>query len=923
MEPHLLLDDLDLAALCAIMPRFTAEQLQAILPAEAGQVAAFLGGEQVVADAERGGWYSLRAERAAEVRARMRAERPESEFSLRRQAFEYFRRCLASEAPPLDRDAYEDGCFEQLDALFLRMVALLDWPQLDGILAAARQVGPLRPANQRRLSYYAGYLAIRTQDYERGERVLSQLLAERDIEPGLRLRAMRGLSHAYWFRTLYDRAIELQQQVADLARAAGDESILAMALLDMALCLHEVEQYERALANCLQALAIFERRDDRYRLSNALYHAGLYSMYLGRWSEAIGYCERAGRLNEELGQKNALGYVSWLQGYLAHILGDEAASEAAYCRALAIAAETDDGQPAQVLDAHIHLGFLYQTQGRWEAAAAQYDRALGLALRIGRRHRLCEIAFRRGQVLEQQGRPLDARAAYREAIERIEELKGEFSREDVKISLLGTSQQIYEAMVRLCLALGDDAQAFHFVERARSRAFLDTLAQRSPSLYASLDQPVVTLAELQRHLPAGTLVLEYFTTGVLPRGDFLINQIPQANARLRAHLAQPAQVILFAIRRDRYEVHRLPVDPNRLRPQPHDRYPGRHLVFGRIPQSLYEQLIAPVAALLGKCRELYVIPHGPLHYVPFSALRARAGEYLVRRGGPALAQAPSATILLRGCLARPHAPVGDILAIGYDDPQGDEPLRYAEAEARHVARMSGGGAWTDREPKSERLLDAARGLGWLHIAGHARFDPDDPLGSGLLLGPGDWLSARAIMERLRLDADLVILSSCTSGISHVVPGDELLGFQRAFLYAGALTVICTRWEAVDLVALLVMDRFYRELRRHRPGIALRNAQIAVREMTLRGLRRTVARLQSADAAFARLFDSPHAIERSARAAAADPGASPAEPGMAWRAAAARLANLSENLGLPADAPPDARPFADPQLWAPFLLIGRA
>ena len=77
---------------------------------------------------------------------------------------------------------------------------------------------------------------------------------------------------------------------------------------------------------------------------------------------------------------------------------------------------------------------------------------------------------------------------------------------------------------------------------------------------------------------------------------------------------------------------------------------------------------------------------------------------------------------------------------------------------------------------------------WLHIAGHARFDPHDPLGSYLLLGDGDKLSARAIIHDLDLAVDLVTLSSCTSGVTHVVPGDELRGLQRALLYAGAPTV---------------------------------------------------------------------------------------------------------------------------------------
>src|SRR6185369_569659 len=248
------------------------------------------------------------------------------------------------------------------------------------------------------------------------------------------------------------------------------------------------------------------------------------------------------------------------------------------------------------------------------------------------------------------------------------------------------------------------------------RAFLDTLVKKSPELYEALAQPVVTLADVQAQLPAGALLLEYFTTGVLPSGEHMINSIPESNARLRQHLTLPPQVILFAITRDRCEVHRPALNPNSLRPPVGDRYPGRHLLHGRLPQHLYDRLIAPAAALLAGCRMLYLVPHGPLHYVPFTALRSASGQYLLHPNGPALAHAPSATILLRNCIGRPPARGSATLALGFNDPLGEQPLRYAEAEAQHVARILGGAAWIGMAPKSERLIAAGSSIRWLHIA---------------------------------------------------------------------------------------------------------------------------------------------------------------------------------------------------------------
>src|SRR5262249_18231840 len=157
---------------------------------------------------------------------------------------------------------------------------------------------------------------------------------------------------------------------------------------------------------------------------------------------------------------------------------------------------------------------------------------------------------------------------------------------------------------------------------------------------------------------------------------------------------------------------------------------------------------------------------------------------------------------------------------------------------------------------------------WLHIAGHARFDPRDPLGSHLLLGHGDALDAHAIIRDLDLAADLVTLSSCTSGITHVVPGDELRGLQRALLYAGTPTVVCTRWEARDLVAPLVMDRFYAGLLQgYPPAVALRDAQVAVRELTTQALAALLDRWHAEGSALAAALGGPADALCGAQAAA--------------------------------------------------------
>ncbi len=534
------------------------------------------------------------------------------------------------------------------------------------------------------------------------------------------------------------------------------------------------------------------------------------------------------------------------------------------------------------MDLLTYLGFLFQTQRRYGEAQRAYDQAITLAGQLRNRHSLALIEYRRGQILQHQGRVDEALAAYDAAAEAIESLRGAIEGEDIKIGLLGTAQQVYESLVLLCDEHDRHADAFNYVERARSRAFLDTLAKKAPELYDAIDQPIATLHEVQARLPEDALLIEYFTTGVLPQGEHLLNNLPPQNARLRGHMALPPIILIFAVTRDHVEVHRARLDPNKLRPLASDHSPGRHLLRERMLPLLYAELIGPVAHLLRGRRLLFLIPHGPLHYVPFLALRSAAGDFLLDQDGPAITRAPSATILLRNCLDRPRSQADGFLALGYNDRSTRE-LHHAEDEARAIARLMNGQAWTGPEPKSRRFFAAAPQVRWLHIAGHAIYDPRDPLESYLLLGEDDALSARAIIGGLDLHADLVTLSACTSGVTHVVPGDELFGLQRALLYAGAPAVVCALWEVADVVALLVMEQFYLGLRQGRPAAeALRDAQVAVRAMTGRDL---VAIIED------------------------------------WRAEQGLIALLDD---LPSIAPElyDSCPFADPFHWAPFMLIGR-
>ena len=116
----------------------------------------------------------------------------------------------------------------------------------------------------------------------------------------------------------------------------------------------------------------------------------------------------------------------------------------------------------------------------------------------------------------------------------------------------------------------------------------------------------------------------------------------------------------------------------------------------------------------------------------------------------------------------------------------------------------------------------------MHLACHGMFRADNPMFSSLKLHDG-WLMAADVV-RIDLKGALVTLSACESARSEVVAGDELIGLARAFLGAGAATLVASLWLAQDDTTALLMDKWYEHLRDGtRRAAALRSAQLALKE----------------------------------------------------------------------------------------------
>jgi CHAT domain-containing protein len=126
---------------------------------------------------------------------------------------------------------------------------------------------------------------------------------------------------------------------------------------------------------------------------------------------------------------------------------------------------------------------------------------------------------------------------------------------------------------------------------------------------------------------------------------------------------------------------------------------------------------------------------------------------------------------------------------------------------------------------------------FLHLATHTIIDDEHLELSGIALSEFDSAGRRHDgflrtyeIYRLRLLADLVVLSSCQSGLGKEVKGEGLVGLTHAFMYAGVPRVVASLWTISDNPTAQLMAQFYREMLKNghaSPAAALRSAQLSM------------------------------------------------------------------------------------------------
>jgi len=680
--------------------------------------------------------------------------------------------------------------------------------------------------------------------------------------PLLVAQADYNIAYLHYLRGEYTRALELYRAAEEQSERVGDLYHRALCDLDRSEIYLELNLSDEAGELASRALASFDELGLVYEAAKSVTNLAIAASHDNDMPRALQLFERARALFAKEGNQVRLALVDFYQALVLYRDGRYLQAQRLCQSALELFSKWST--PGKAAMCELLLARLELDAGDPRAAERACGAALEKAEGIQSPILSYQAYFVLGLIREAQREQQAAYSAFEKARGGLEQLRSHLGAEDLKVAFLKDKLAVYEGLVSICLTLGPERhrqeEAFGYIEQAKSRSLADLIAFRASTLAPRVESPLTDevrslrqqinahyrqieledvkrekrsprridtlrqrartlenrlikslnalratdqefaalqggtafgLEEIREVLTPETILLEYYQA----RGQ--IYACVLSRERLDVVPVASAAVVRKLLRLLQFQLSKVGLGPNYSGVP--DRRRGAtdaHLA------ELYTILVAPIRDRL-QAEHLVIVPHDLLHYLPFHALFDGA-RFLIDTF--TISYAPSASVYRLCCTKRP-APGGEALVMGVPDARAPYIAEEIQAVAKTFPRAR---VFVGDEATADRLSTYGPTSPFVHIATHALFRRDNPMFSSIKLGSGPF--SVIDLYQLRLSAELVTLSGCSTGLNAIVGGDELLGLVRGLLYAGAGAVLLTLWDAHDMSTAAFMESFYRHLR---------------------------------------------------------------------------------------------------------------
>jgi CHAT domain-containing protein len=680
--------------------------------------------------------------------------------------------------------------------------------------------------------------------------------------------ALGNLGLAYYALGDYAKAIEYQQQSLAIALEIKDRKAEANALENLANAYLSLGKPTQAIDYAQQQLVVAEEINDTFLKVTALGNVGLAYLDLGNYGQGMRYIHRQLLLSQEIQDPRSKRIALGTQGIAYLKLSDYLTSLADNQGYLSIPAGADivipENMPIRIPQ------FPYRGVGNYTNAIIDFKQWLTVAREISDRHSQGLILNLLGYAFYLQGNLNIAEKTLRDGIEVNESLR--IGLDDAyKVSIFETQARTYLNLQEVLIAQKKTNDALEIAERGRARAFVELLASRlapSASAQTTINPPNIQQIQQIAKEQNATLV-EYSTIRnealyiwvIKPTGEITFRSVdlkslninlPEVTERARVSAAQGTRglndqdtAIAEMIRGTREALGVSAGDTaNKQTANPPASTPANSRIIYPKLQQIYQLLIQPIADLLPADPNAPVIfiPHQSLFLVPFVALQDPTGQYLIEKH--TILTAPAIQILqftrqsrqkVRQIALQNNLVVGNPIMpkIGIP-PRQLKPLPGSEREAITIAQLLNTQAITGSQATKASITQQMLKARIIHLATHGLLEVKRrDLPGAIALAPSgndDGLLTSSEILDLKLNAELVVLSACSTGRGKLT-GDGVLGLSRALISAGVPSIIVSLWPVPDNSTAELMAEFYRQLQLNpNKAQALRQAMLMTMKM---------------------------------------------------------------------------------------------
>ncbi|MCP9456682.1 MAG: CHAT domain-containing tetratricopeptide repeat protein, partial [Nitrospira sp.] len=536
-------------------------------------------------------------------------------------------------------------------------------------------------------------------------------------DPALLATGSLYLANTAWYRGQYQAAFDHLETATREAEQAQDPRLPIMIANTRGLLYWTLNDLDKALVYAEQAVSLAERTAIKEEIASSHNNLGLMLRERGRVDEALEHFERARQIDEQQQSRWGLGYDHRNIGIAFLKLGRLADAQAHFELAERHSAAINNVD--NWVKALLELGNVHRETRNYEAALDYYRRAYDLSKRYQMKEVLWRAAAGQGTVLRLSGKKVEAVAPYREAVEIVEGMRAALTVEEFRNSFQTKTQDLYRDLVILLIELGRTDDAFNYLERSRSRSFIDLLANQKLNLKTHADQELLDLVlHLQTKLdalskeqasferPPDDLVARVRQTktayeealvrlkrtnaelstfvAVDPLTIEQVQRLLEPDVGLLSYKVTDDHVYLWLITAAQTRFYQTPTTAGAI-----DRLVRNYRTRVQKLESVSEELrqlaqllIEPAAQDVEGLHYLGIIPDGPLHFLSFAALPLGTGSLIDTYP---LFYSPSASVLKFTFSKRKDAKHTKILAIGNPDLGNyNYQLPMAELEARSI-----------------------------------------------------------------------------------------------------------------------------------------------------------------------------------------------------------------------------------------------